>query len=276
MKRRTNGHAVTLNPAHPKPGSDTVQILLGTPTLGTIDYNFHNAMLGAVAPPNWALVRSAPRGYTTHDGQNLLVDTCLRGTFRALLLVEDDTAPPPNAWIEFDRWLWKMERKLAPPVVSGLYHIKGSAEIRKGKRGGIKLLGPEPLIYRGSGQRAYRDWDPGDVVWCSGIPTGALLIHRSVLEAWANEPDLETYMLQGYPHPLKKIFERPSQVWVDPEGGTHVASGTSDLYWSAKTIERDILTKAGWPKRFAKREFPYIVDTNIRFVHIERGTGRGY
>jgi hypothetical protein len=275
MKRRTNGH-ITLNPTHPKPGSDSVDILIGTPTLGSVDINWHNAMKMAAAPPNWAAVTSTPRGYLTHDGQNMLVDTCLRGKFKALVLVEDDTAPPADAWLIFDRWFWKMERKQAPPVVSGLYHIKGSAEIRKGKKGGIQLLGPEPLIYRGSGKRAFRDWKAGDVVWCDGIPTGALMIHRSVLEAWANEPDVQTYSLPGYPHPLKRIFERPSQVWIDPEGGTHVSSGTSDLYWSAKTIERKILAKAGWPKRFSKRQYPYIVDTSMRFMHIDRSTGIGY
>ena len=71
----------------------------------------------------------------------MLVDTMLRGNLRALLLIEDDTCPPPHAILTFDRWFWKMERKLAPPVVSGLYHIKGSAEVRNGKKGGVELLG---------------------------------------------------------------------------------------------------------------------------------------
>jgi hypothetical protein len=109
----------------------------------------------------------------------------------------------------------------------------------------------------------------------SGIPTGALLIHRSVLEAWARESDVETYMLAGYPHPLKRIFQQPSQVWVDDEGGTHVASGTSDLWWSDQTIKRDILTKAGWP-RYAKKEYPYVIDTGLKFGHIDRATGVVY
>jgi hypothetical protein len=270
-----NGHEPVMY-KHPKPGSDNVQILLGTPTLGLIRAEWFNSYQAMVAPPNWALVRSTPLGYTVPDAQCMLVDQLLRGRFRALLLIEDDTCPPADALLGFDRWLHKMERRQAPPIVSGLYHIKGSAEVRQGKTGGIKLLGPEPLIYRGSGQRAYRDWAPGDVVWCSGVPTGALLIHRSVLEAWAREPDVETYTIPGYPHPVKRIFQNPSKVWLDPQTGAQRASvGTSDLWFSSHTIERDILTKAGWPK-FAKREFPLIVDTSLRFGHIDRNTGTVY
>ena len=155
-----------------------------------------------------------------------------------------------------------------------MYHIKGSAEVRKGKTGGIQLLGPEPLIYRESGSRAYRDWAYGDVVWCSGIPTGALLVHRSMLEAWAREPDLETYTVNNYPHPVKRIFQNPSKVWVDPQTKITIgSSGTSDLYWSAETIRRNIFAKAGWPK-YAKKRYPFLVDTALRFGHLDRVTGQ--
>jgi hypothetical protein len=270
MKKRS---ALALNPRHPAPGSDNVQVLLGHPSLGQVRLEWMNAVIGMVSPPNWALVRSTPQGYLVPDAQNILVDTMLRGSFRALLLIEDDTCPPPDALIQFDRWFWKMERKKAPPIVSGLYHIKGSQEVRHGKTGGIELLGPEPLAYRGGGQRAFRDWTPGDVIWVSGIPTGALLIHRSVLEAWAREPDVEEYTLPGYPWPLKKIFQNPSLVWIDPQTqGIHASTGTSDLWFSEHTIKRNILEKAGW-KKFAKKPFPYVVDTSLRFGHIDRQTG---
>lgn len=275
MNGKTNGHKLALNPVHPKPGSDTVQVLLGTPTLGIIRIEWYNAMVGMVTPPNWALVRSVPMGYTVPDAQNMIVDSMLRGSFRALLLIEDDTCPPPETILTFDRWFWKMERKKAPPVVSGLYHIKGSGEVRKGKTGGIELLGPEPLAYRGSGTRAYRDWKYGDVIWVRGVPTGALLIHRSVLEAWAKEPDVETYTVPGYPYPIKRIFIAPARVWVDSFGGKHIASGTSDLYWSDQTIKRDILTKAGYGK-WAKKENPYIIDTSLVFKHVDRSNGAMY
>ena len=105
-------------------------------------------------------------------------------------MIEDDTVPPPQTLIEMDRWFWKMERKLAPPVVSGVYHIKGSAEVRRGKTGGIDADGPRAAdVSRGRHARLPRWWTYGDVVWCSGVPTGALLIHRALLEAWAREPD---------------------------------------------------------------------------------------
>jgi len=269
------GH-VTLLATNPHPEDNQAQILIGSPTLGTVRIEWHNAMRGMVTPPNWASVSSTPRGYTVPDAQNMLVDQVLRGPFRALLLIEDDTCPPAHALIQFDRWFWKMERKKAPPVVSGLYHIKGSAEIREGKRGGIELLGPEPLAYRGGGQRAYRDWDYGDVIWVSGIPTGALLIHRAVLEAWAREPDVESYTIPGYPFPCKRIFMQPSHVWIDPGGGTHCSAGTTDLWWSDQTIKRSILAKAGWPKRFSAKTYPFIIDTALVFKHVDRMTGMLY
>lgn len=262
---------------HPKADGKNVdgqvQILIGTPSLGTIRIEWHNAMCGVVSPPNWALVKSTPTGFSVPDAQNALVDTCLRGGFRALLLIEDDTCPPPETYIVMDRWLWKMERKLAPPIVSGLYHIKGSAEVRSGDDGGIMLLGPEPLIYRGSGQRAYRDWKPGDVVWCSGIPTGALLIHRDVLQVWADEPDVPLYQVPGYPYQMRQIFRNPAKVWTEDDG-VHVSSGTSDLWWSAETIKREVIKRAGWPEEFASREYPFIVDTSLHFKHVDRLTGQ--
>jgi hypothetical protein len=289
MRKRANGKAtadLVLHPVHPNPSLNHVHLLIGVATLGTVRIEFMNALNGMVSPPNWSLVRATPTGYTTADAQNLLVDTVLRGTFRALLFIEDDTCPPPQTLLTLDRWLWKMERQKAPPIVSGLYHIKGSAETRTGKTGGIELLGPEPLIYRGSGQRAYRDWAPGDVVYCSGVPTGALLIHRSVLEAWAKEPDLETYTLPGYPFPLKKMFQNPSHVWVDPSTGqANVSAGTSDLYWSDQTIKRNILFKAGWSRIYQRGaiathsergKWPFIVDTSLRFMHIDRATGQQF
>lgn len=266
---------VALSPKNPAPEENSVEILIGTPTLGVVRIEWYNAMQGMVSPPNWATVRSTPCGYTVPDAQNILVDTVLRGKFRALLLIEDDTCPPAHCLIAMDRWLWKMERRKAPPVVSGLYHIKGSAEVRQGKKGGIEILGPEPLAYRGPGTRAYRDWKPGDVIWVSGVPTGALLLHRSILEAWAREPDVETYQPAGYPWPLRRIFQQPSKVWVDDEGGTHVSAGTTDLWWSAETIKRGILKKAGWPEH-ARREFPYIIDTGMRFGHVDRASGIVY
>lgn len=272
LNLRASTSGLSLNPTHPKPGADRVDILIGTPTLGMVHIQWYNHMQGMVSPPNWATVRSTPTGYTVPDAQNILVDTTLRGHFKALLLIEDDTCPPPHALIAFDRWFWKMERKKAPPIVSGLYHIKGSAEVRKGKTGGIELLGPEPLAYRGNGTRAFRDWTPGDVIWVSGVPTGALLIHRSVLEAWAKEPDVQGYSIPGYPFPAPKIFQQPSQVWVDDAGGTHVSAGTTDLWWSDQTIRRKILTKAGWPQ-YQKKRYPYIIDTGLLFKHVDRSTG---
>lgn len=260
---------------NPHPDENTLPILIGTPTLGMVRIEWANAMQGMVSPPNWAVGRATPCGFKVGDAQNMLVNQMLRGNHGGLLLIEDDNIPPPDALLTFDKWYWKMNRKLAPPVVSGLYHIKGSAEVRKGKTGGIKLLGPEPLAYRDSGTRAYRDWKPGDVIWVSGVPTGALLVHRKVFEAWMREPDIETYKIDGYPFPVRRIFQNPADAWIDDEGGRHVSGGTTDLWWSSQTIARGILAKAGW-KKFAARRYPYVIDTALRFGHIDRMSGMVY
>ena len=264
--------ALALSPVNPTPGITQTGILIGTPTLGMVHIHWYNAMQGMAVPPNWSSVRSTPTGFDVATAQNILVDSLLRESFKALLLIEDDTCPPPQALLEFDRWFWKMERKLAPPVVSGLYHIKGSAEIRRGKTGGIEMMGPEPLAYRDSGTRAYRDWTPGDVIWVSGVPTGALLIHRALLEAWAREPDIEWFDVPGYPHKIRRIFQNPSKVWTDPSGVTCSSGGTTDLWWCAETIKRGMIAKAGWPAKFAKKKHPYIIDTALRFGHVDRVT----
>lgn len=284
MRRATKAH-VALTPVNPNPGDNIVNILIGTATLGMVRIEWANAMSSMVGPPNWSVVKSTPRGYTVPDAQNMMVDTALRGGFRALLLIEDDTCPPPEAEIVFDRWFWKMERRQAPPIVSGVYHIKGSAEVRAGKRGGIELLGPEPLAYRGGGQRAYRDWKYGDVIWLSGVPTGALLIHRSVLEAWVKEPDVQTKTVDGYPYPFKVVFQQPSKVWTEPSGAVHASCGTTDLWWSEETIKRGILAKCGWGPYYARQairrlthggKYPYLMDTGLRFQHVDRNTGVMY
>lgn len=263
------------DPVNPTPQENQVPILLGTPTLGLVRMRWHSAMQGMVTPPNFSLVRAHPEGYRVPDAQNCLATQVLNGGFRALILIEDDNVPPPGALLAFDRHLWRMEHGEGPPIVSGLYVIKGSAEIAYGKRGGIKMLGPEPLVYRGGGQRAFRDWTLGDYVWVDGVPTGALIIHRSILEAWAKEVD--SYEVPGYPMPVKRIFEQPAKVWVDPDGGAHVASGTSDLYFSSETIRRDIFRKAGW-HAYARRRYPYLIDTtpDMHFGHIDRATGHTY
>ena len=111
---------------NPKPDENTTQIYIGTPSLGLIRIEWSNAMESMSKPPNWAMARSTPIGYPVGPAQNMIADGFLRGPYRALLLIEDDTVPPADALLRFDRWFFKMERKMAPPVVSGCYHIKGA------------------------------------------------------------------------------------------------------------------------------------------------------
>lgn len=235
----------------------SIPLLLGTPTLGLVRIEWHNAMNGMVIPTNWGLANSTPTGYLVDDAQNIIVQTAVNRNAEWLLLIEDDNLPPPDFYLKLRGHI---ESKIAP-VISGLYYIKGSHP-------------PEPLIYRGRGNGAYRDWTPGDLVWCDGVPTGCLLIHRSVYrQVWdrAEAYDLPT---QNGNVRVKRVFESPRKViWDGPTA--HKLVGTSDLSFCDYVMKEKIFANTPWPD-FADKEFPFLVDTSIKFGHIDRDTGEIY
>ena len=166
------------------------------------------------------------------------------------LLNEDDTCLPPDAFIRFNEYM----RKADIPVVSALYYTKSQPS--------------EPLVYRGRGNSFYGDWKPGDLVWCDGVPTGALLIHASILrKMWDESPE---YMVGN--QVTRKVFETPAKMWFDPQSGQfQTLVGTSDLYWCDRVMSGDYLKKAGWGK-FAEEHMPnpFLVDTAIFARHIDQ------
>jgi len=231
----------------------TTRLLIGTPTRGTIRMEWALARFGLVIPCNWAHGQSVPFissnmpiGYSTADAQNIIVKDLVEQEYEWLLLIEDDTCPPPDALQTVNERM----RKGTVPVVSGLYYQKG--------------MPPEPLIYRGSGTSYYDDFVLGDHVWCDGIPTGFFLCHSKVLRImWDESPE---YMAGNVK--TRRVFEQPSRVWFDEEAGAmRGESGTSDLAWCKRVRDEDVLRRAGWPK-IAKRKYPFLVDTNILCRHI--------
>lgn len=229
------------------------RILIATPTLGTVRMEWVQARYGQVIPTNWGMVTYTqfmnsfiPLQYTIPDAQNIIVKEALEKQFEYLLLIEDDTMPPADAFVRINQHM----RDGTVPVVSGLYYTKSNPS--------------EPLIYRGRGTSFYDDWKLGDKVWADGVPTGFLLINCKLLhEMWKESPEYLAGDIK-----TRRVFENPEKTWFDEETGSfNTITGTSDLEWCTRVIEGDYLTKAGFTK-VAKKKYPFLVDTNILCRHI--------
>lgn len=231
------------------------KVLIGTPTTGICRMEWVLARYGQIIPTNWSMMDSymplphmfAPMKYLVPDAQNLIVKNCLEKKVEWLLLVEQDNVLPPDAFIQLNEYM----RKATIPVVSGLYFTKS--------------VPPEPMIYRGLGNSFYRDWKLGERVWCTGLPTGCVIIHSSILKVlWEESPE---YSAQGII--TRRVFENPEEIWYDPQTqGFRTNVGTSDLAFCKRLMTENIFEKAGWPE-YQKMENPFLVDTNIFVKHID-------
>lgn len=229
------------------------KILIGTPTLGDIRIEWHNATKGLVIPVNWSNSEQTPIGFLVDDAQNIIVKEALDRGFEWVFLLEDDVIPPVDLYIRLERY---MSRDDKIPIVVGLYPLKSTE--------------PTPFIFRGRGNGVFRDFKTGDKVWADGVPTGCTLIHSSILKVMYDQAEWYMIRANGVEHRVKRVFWTPRQVFSD----AHLASyqklvGTSDLFFCDQILERGILKKAGWPQ-FAKKRFPFLVDTAINCAHIER------
>lgn len=233
------------------------KLLVATPTLGLVRMEWVAARYNQIIPTNWSKTDMVqymngyiPLRYTVADAQNLAVKACLEGGFEWLLLIEDDTMPPSDAFLRFTEYMDKADI----PVVSGLYFTRS--------------VPPEPMVYRGRGNHYFRDWKLGDKVWVDGVPTGMLLIHSSLLKVMYD--DSPEY---GIPHNgthARRVFSTPAQTWFNEEtGAQETLIGTSDLDFCTRVIRDDYLTKAGFLE-IAKKKHPFLIDTSIFAKHIEK------
>jgi hypothetical protein len=193
--------------------------------------------------------------YLVADGQNIATEQMVQGPYDWLLLWEDDVVAPLDLYCQLDEYI----RKATIPVVSGLYFLKSTRA--------------EPIIYRGSGTRCFLDFKLGDKVWVDGVPTGMLLIHRSVLELMWKES--EPYQTLGG-RVVRKVWETPAKIAVDEHTGSRARQqGTSDLYWCRRVIKEKVLQRSGWSS-IAKKPYPFLCDTNMLCRHIDISTGQQY
>lgn len=234
------------------------RLLIATPVTGLVRIEWVQARYGQVIPTNWSHVQMLqyldsyfPLRYQVADAQNLIVKEVMEKDFEWVLYYEHDVCPPPDACIRLDTYM----REEKVPIVSGLYYTRSHPS--------------EPLVYRGRGTGTYRDWKPGDLVYCDGVPTGFLLIHRSILKAmWDDSPE---YMVRN--QVTRRVFDTPRHLWFDPESNSYnTVTGTSDLDWCTRVMEGDYLRKAGWGDyvdSLPDARYPFLLDTNLACVHIE-------
>ncbi len=234
------------------------RLLVITPTLGIIRSEWAAARYGQMIPPNWSLAVAPitaciPMNYLVAHAQNIGVHMMIEGDFEWLLFHEDDVILPLDAFSKFNIYM----REAKHPVISGLYYLKSDF--------------CEPILYRGRGNSCFDDFKVGEKVWVDGVPTGCLLIHRSVLKLMYDES--EWYDAIG--NKVKKVFETPSAVWYDAENRRiQYAGGTSDLTWCSRVMKDNILERAGWEVKDKKN--PFLCDTSIFCMHIDLATGIQY
>lgn len=232
----------------------SMRVMVGIPTTGLVRMEWVVARYGQVIPCNWSQTDSlqwldqySPVDFLVADARNICAYHCLDQGFEWLFFIDHDTIIPPYTILAMNDRM--MEGKI--PVWSGLYFTKSKPS--------------EPLIYRGRGTGYYKDWKFGDEVWVDGLPMGCTMIHSSILMEMAKIS--ESYEVKPGFH-VKKIFETPAKIWFDPEARYwYTVTGTEDLHFCARIIENDILTKAGWPE-IGKKEFPFLIDTNLFCRHI--------
>jgi len=230
------------------------RIMIGIPMTGLLRAEWVLARYGQVIPCNWSQVdclqfidQSSPLGFVVADARNIIASKFVEEDFDWLFFIDHDTILPPMTILTWNERMLKKD----VPVWSGLYFTKS--------------VPSEPLVYRGRGNSYYTNWKLGNEIWVDGIPMGCTMIHKSILRVLYDES--EEYLTGG--RKVRKIFETPAKTWFDPETlNWNNVQGTEDLNWCTRVIKDNIFEKAGWQK-FAKKPFPFLIDSRIFCKHID-------
>jgi len=237
-----------------KASEPTKRVFVGIPLTGVVRAEWMLARFGQVIPCNWSandhiqwIDQYSPLRFMVADARNLIVEEFVKKGYEWLIFIDHDVVLPHLFLVGVNNYIIKGE----PPMFSGLYFTKS--------------VPAEPLIYRGRGNGHFADWKLGDKVWCDGIPMGCTVIHKSILRVLYEES--EEYVLAG--RKVRKVFETPQRVFYDPE--THsfnTQTGTEDLELCSRIMRDNVLEKAGWTK-YAKRKYPFLIDTKLFCWHID-------
>ncbi len=230
------------------------RIMIGIPMTGLLRAEWVLARYGQVIPCNWSQVdclqfidQSSPLGFVVADARNVIATKFVEEDFDWLFFIDHDTVIPPTTILAWNDRMLKGD----VPIWSGLYFTRS--------------IPSEPLVYRGRGNSYFTGWKLGEEVWVDGIPMGCTMIHKSILKVMYDES--KEYEVGGVK--VRKIFETPARTWYDPETNNwHNSQGTEDLEWCTRIMCEDIFKKADWPE-FAKKDFPFLIDTKIFCRHID-------
>lgn len=231
------------------------RIMVGVALTGLIRAEWALARYSQVTPCNWGQIETiqwidqySPIGFVVADARNTIVHHCVTQGYDWLFQIDHDVVLPPHTLLTLNERMIEGEC----PMWSGLYFTKSRPA--------------EPIVYRGRSSGYYDNWKFGDIVWCDGIPSGCTMIHSSILKVLYDES--ESYeVTKGLI--VKRVYDTPAKMWFDPET-SHVwgVTGTEDLEICRRIIEEDIFKKAGWPK-YAKKKYPFMIDTGIFCRHID-------
>lgn len=237
------------------------RVMIGVPVTGLVRVEWMMGRYGQTIPCNWSQVEAfqfitnqvSPMNFLVPDARNIIVQSFIEQGFEWLFFIDHDTIPPPHCFVHWNERMLKGD----VPIFCGLYFTKS--------------LPAEPLVYRGRGNGYYNKWKMGEEVWVDGIPMGCTVIHRSILELmWNESPEYETLGRK-----CRQVFINPHFLYEDVETKSwFAATGTEDLEWCKRVVKEDIFKRAGWPD-FAKKEFPFLIDTKVFCKHIDMN-GRQY
>jgi hypothetical protein len=235
-------------------GKPQHRVMVGIPMTGLLRSEWVFARYGQVIPCNWSQVEThhnidqySPLDYTVADARNLIATAAVEQNFEWLFFIDHDVVLPQGTILKLNERILKKD----VPVVSGLYFTKSYPA--------------EPLIYRGRGNSYYKDWELGDEVWVDAIPMGCALINVSLLKAMYDES--EVYEVSGLQ--IRKIFETPAKFYFDAQSNRmNAMTGTEDIAWCTRVVKDGIFEKAGW-KEYAKKKYPFLIDTSIFCRHID-------
>jgi len=230
------------------------RILVGIPSTGLVRIEWVLARYNQIIPTNWSHAETlqmydsnSPVGFSVADARNIIANKAVVEDWEWLVFIDHDVKLPATFFV----WMNEIILHEKIPCWSGLYFTKS--------------VPAEPLIYKGRGNGYFTNFKLGERVWCDGLPMGCTVINVKLLKAMYEEEP--SYNVQGLT--LKKIFETPNNLFVDPQTlNWFVSTGTEDLNWCSRVIKNRIFDKAGFPE-YQEKLHPFMIDTTMFCYHLD-------